>query len=287
YVLALHLPWLQGHAETGDYLIGATLFFFATMLLFAAIRRWSPGGSLQLPPVRVGHARQPRTQSVPRGLVIWSRLALLGALVLLGSAGYVRAMLAPQPPTLQPGQQVRFPAAIGRYRLRRTWPEKLDTGQTIFEWAEYGRPGQDAVVAVGVSPVLGAHDTLLCHVARGEQWLWHGTLPLATAKGTVPFSGSYFNDGATEYLEATTVCTGFTCGQWTSPRTHFGLVYSRPGTRDLLGGAPTPPVPVLLRAETPDASLPAEVGRQQLTARLQDFAGDVSFGDLTDLDRRP
>ncbi len=49
YVIALRLPWLQDHAAMADYILGACLFFGATLLLFAALRRWSPSRDLRLP----------------------------------------------------------------------------------------------------------------------------------------------------------------------------------------------------------------------------------------------
>lgn len=272
YVLALHWHWLQGHAEGGDYCIGATLFFFAAMLLFAAIRRLSPAGDLRWPEPAVPAERLGSTDRVDRAE--W-RLAALGVLLLFGAAPYARGILRPG---RVESAQLRFPETVGSFHLRRTWPETLDTGQTIFEWAEYAVPGQQSAVAVGVSPVLGAHDPLLCHVARGEDWAWHGSLTLPTRSGPVAFSGSLFSNGSTQYLEATTVCTGDHCGQWASERTHLGLIYSRPTSGSLLQPGADRPIPVLLRVETTDVLLPNDVARLQLTDALRAFTSSTSFG---------
>ena len=232
----------------GDYIIGACLFFVATVLLFSAIRRWGPTGDLRVPAMQ----RAPEgmaQQAAPRSFV-W-RWTAMAVLVLLSSVSYVRAMMIdrPQGTVSDPKALGRFPQQVGKYKLTREWNESLVTGALIFYWADYKPDDGGAVVSVGISPVLGAHDTLLCHSARGEDWLWHGNLEFPTADGATSFSGSFFNDGATQYLEATTVCTGESCGQYSTSQRHFGLVYSRPDTKTLLSASPTRPIPVLLRTE--------------------------------------
>jgi exosortase J len=129
--------------------------------------------------------------------------------------------------------------------------------------------------------MLGAHDTLLCHSARGEDWLWHDTLLLPTIHAPSSFSASFFNDGATQYLEATTVCTGPNCGQYSSARQHFGFVYSRPDTYTLLSQSPSRPIPVLLRTETRDTALAPDLARAQLTENLRNFLSGADLATFT------
>ena len=276
YVVALPWPWLQKHAEAADYAIGAALFFVGAMLLFAAIRRFSPERDLRwpgLPEARLG-------SPVPavRRDIVW-RAANLAAVLLLSTAPYARGWMRP-PRAL--GQAVAFPAAIGSYRLRRTWPERLDTGQTIFAWAEYAKPGTNTVVSLGISPLLGAHDTLLCHAARGESWIWHGGLELQTSEGPVAFTGTLFQDEAETSLEASTVCTRSGCGQWASERRHMGLVYSRPSLPGFDGETQAQPIPVLLVAKIPaQGSLVKRGQERELVDALQAFSGSASFGAFT------
>jgi exosortase J len=149
------------------------------------------------------------------------------------------------------------------------------------------RDGDSGVVSVGISPVLGAHDTLICHAARGEDWLWHGDLWLPTTTGAASFSGSFFNTGARQYLEATTVCSGATCGQYSTNRKHFGLVYSRPDTRTVLSQSPTRPIPILLRTETLNTSMAADAARAELTANLQHFLAGANLAVFTKPYREP
>jgi exosortase J len=278
YITALHITWLQAHGEMGDYIIGAALFFFATVMLFTLIQRLSPKGDLVPPRLRqiapAGRLQGPQLRSFTL------RLAAFALLLLVGSISYARQLVRSHESDLAgaPIVQQRFPKRVGNYTLQREWTESLSTGTLIFYWASYAPEGSGPPIAVGISPVLGAHDTLLCHSARGEEWLWHGDLSFATATGPTNFSGSFFNDGATQYLEATTVCSGTSCGQFTTARKHFGLIYSRPDTHTLLTQSPTRPIPVLLRVETPDYALAADLARAQLTASLRQFlaAADLS-----------
>jgi exosortase J len=296
YIVALHIPWLQSRAEMGDYLIGACLFFLATALLFTLIRRFSPGHDLRVP----AFATTPEsTAGAVPGLLApgsflprWIALALL---VLLGSITYARGIvqdwktsrIASDPKALG-----LFPQHVGHYKLQREWNEYMLNGPLVYYWADYApdgsvAPEKSAVVSVGISPVLGAHDTLLCHSARGEDWLWHGDLLLPTARDVTSFSLLFFNNGATQYLEATTVCTGTTCGQYSNGLKHFGFVYSRPDTRNLLRQSPTRPIPVLLRTATPDTALAPDTARAALTASLRDFLSGADLPEFTRSYRQP
>ena len=122
---------------------------------------------------------------------------------------------------------------------------------------------------------------MICHAARGEDWIWHGPLTLPTATGDTSLSASLFNNGATQYLEAASVCTGSTCNQSSTERTHFGLIYSRPSTHDLLTQYPARPIPILLRAEIPDAALSPTQARTELTQSLTNFLSGADLADFT------
>lgn len=176
----------------------------------------------------------------------------------------------------------QFPARVGSYTLSRSWNEDLFSGPLIFHWAQYVPDGGGTPISIGISPVLGSHDTLICHSARGEDPLWRDQINLPTA-GNMPisFSGSFFNDGATQYLEATTICNGGACGEYSSERTHFGFVYSKPTANALFTQDPQRPIPILIKAETIDTTLPADVARQQMIAAVRSFVASVDLDGLT------
>jgi exosortase J len=290
YLVALHFTSLQNKAEMGDYIIGASLFLLGTFLLFHVVRRLSESPGQIKPPAMMSMA-------LPRPVTGSSfnlRFAAMLILVLFSCYGVARAYVhqysdgyAAQMKTEQdaPGQ---FPARIGGYTLARSWNENLFTGPLIFHWAQYVPANGGTAVSLGISPVLGSHDTLLCHSARGEDPLWRDQITLPTA-GNVPvnFSGSFFNDGATQYLEATTLCNGASCGEYSSDRTHFGFVYSKPTRQDLFSQEPQRPIPILLRAETIDTTLPADVARQQLMTSMRSFLSSADLDGLTQPYRHP
>jgi exosortase J len=282
YVIALHLPALRNLAELADYIIGACLFFCATILLFMLIVRWSPQHSLRLPhpsvrPTRVG------TPADARSIVL--RSIAFALLIMAGSVSYARALILNAKPSSHAIGDAQalgaFPKKIGEYTLQREWNESLLTGPVIFHWAEYVSQNGGPQVSVGVSPVLGAHDTLICHAARGEDWAWHGDIDFSTLTAPISFSASLFNNGATQYLEATTVCNERSCGQHSSNRTHLGFIFSRPDVRTLVAQSPSRPIPILLRAEVPDASMAPDDARAELTESLRQFLAGVNLAEFT------
>ena len=106
------------------------------------------------------------------------------------------------------------------------------------------------------------------------------TIPTA---GNVPinFSGSFFGNSVVQYLEATTLCNGTSCGEYSTDRAHFGFVYSKPDPQSLLTQDPARPIPILLHAETSNTTLPADDARAQLATALRTFLASVDLDGLT------
>jgi exosortase J len=287
YLVALHFPWLQKRAEMGDYIIGACLFLLATFLLFYVVRRLSESPGQIKPQIKPPAITFPAMPG-PAGTSFPLRFAAMLVLVLFSCYGVARAYIHTHTGSyaarIKQDQNAPgvFPARIGSYALARTWNENIFSGPLVFHWAEYVPDDGGTHISLGVSPVLGSHDTLICHSARGEDPLWRDQITLPTA-GNLPisFSGSFFNDGATQYLEATTICNGGSCGEFSSDRTHFGFVYSKPTSQALFTQDPQRPIPILLRAETIDTTLPVEVARQQMISALRSFLSSVDLDGLT------
>lgn len=284
YVLALRLRFLQDHAEGADYLLGGGLFFAAAVLLFSALHRYrseAVEGGTPATSAPAGAFGRPRSGFTPAFAL---RCALFLACAAYAAVPFARGVahrihqerVGSAAAELRPGFAAVFPPASGGLLLRRTWDESLPTGALLFHWAEYAPASGSRVIAVGVSPTLGAHDTMLCHVARGEDWLWHGDLPLRTRSGQLTtFSAAFYNDGVTQFVEATTLCTGNTCGQYTMGGRHSGLIYSRMSPETLLRNEATRPVPILLRAETTDVLMEPQMARELLIRDLQTFIAGV------------
>ncbi|MGA1983119.1 MAG: exosortase J [Acidobacteriaceae bacterium] len=276
YVVAMHFHSLQDKAETADYVIGAVLFLVATLLLFTAIHRLRNANA----EAETADGENIVTDASGLTRASYARLVVMLALVALGCTGVARGSRAAASSTGTTAE--KFPARIGNYALERTWDETLTTGPVVYAWAQYAPVGGGIPISVGVSPVLGAHDTLVCHSARGEDPVWQGQLTVPTASDTpVSFSVAFFNDGATMYVEASTLCDAGGCGEFATARTHFGFVYNRPDTKSLLNPGARRPIPVLLRVETIDETLPSDLAREQLTGSLRAFLGSVKLDDLT------
>ncbi len=283
YIVALKIPWLQDRAEMGDYVIGAALFLLAVALLFRVVDRLRQPASpaaVVLPRPEPGRS----ARLLPAAMAIF--LLLVGSRELRAWRQLAHDADAPAP--------IRFPETLGNFHRERTWDEQMTAGPIIYTWAHYSptapspaasgplnTAGPAALpVDVGLSPVLGSHDSSICHSARGEDPVWHGELSAPTLAGTETFSASFFNNGATQYLELTAVCTSAGCGEHTAGSPHFGLIYSRPGSADSLASTPHRPIPVMLRVETLDTALPADVARAQLTATLRRFLAAVNLPSI-------
>ncbi len=281
YIVALHFPWLQNRAEMGDYVIGACLFLFATMLLFQAVH-WLKAAPGQSRPAAMDQSAFPDAR-VPSSF--YARFAAVLALVLFSGYGAAHAHTQNKRYAADvvadrnaPGQ---FPQQIGKYSLSRTWNENLFAGPLIYHWADYTPADGGPHIAVGISPVIGSHDTLICHSARGEDPLWRSELALPTSNGSIRFSGAFFNNGVTQSLEATTICNGSSCGEYTSDRPHLGFVYSRPTAQALFAQNRERPIPILLKVETLDTTIPAQVARDAMVQQLRTFLGGTDLDSLT------
>lgn len=288
YLVALHFTSLQNKAEMGDYIIGACLFLVATFLLFYVIRRLGESpGQIQPPALVAAPSASIRKPSLYLRYASMLVVVFLGLLEVGHAYARTHSSASEEQARLDQTALGQFPKHIGAYTLTRAWNENLFTGPLIYHWAEYTPADDGPRISLGISPVLGSHDTLICHSARGEDPLWAGQMTIPTA-GNVPitFSGSFFNSGVTQYLEATTICNGTNCGEYSTDRAHFGFVYSKPDPQALFMQDPARPIPILIHAEITDTTLPANIAREQLSAAVEAFLSSVSLNSLTQPYRR-
>ncbi len=283
YIVALHITWLQHHGAMADYLIGGCLFLTATILLFTVIHRLSETPGRIKPP-----SLNSSSSAFASPGFLRVRMTAMAFIAIFGCYGFVHAVASTraarstvqaQQDQTNPGQ---FPARIGSYNLSRSWDEHLFTGALIYHWADYAPTDGGTHIVLGVAPLQGSHDTLICHSARGDEPIWHDQLTVPTVNGpSIGFSAAFFADSTIQYLEATTVCNGSNCGEYSSPRTHFGFVYSKPDPQSLLTQNPLRSIPILFRIETTDTTLPADVARKQLSTSISTFLASVNLDTLT------
>jgi exosortase J len=270
YKIALPYPWLQQHAKVADYWIGGGLFVSALLIFFAMadkLRR-------EAPPV------PPAVPNPDAGFFLARVLAVLALSAVFGlealhqyRVDVAKHQAAPPVPPL--------PANLGGFSLVRTWSDTLLDGVVVYTWGEYAAPDNGPHVDLGISPVFDVHDAEICHIARGEDPMWHGQIDAPSAGGDIALTAATYNNGAVQKLEASTVCDGGACKQYSETSQHLTMVYARPH-RDLpLQPDQTRPVPVMLRVETGDVLLPDSVAEARMAAALKQFLSHVDLVSLT------
>jgi exosortase J len=284
YLVALHLPWLQPRATMGDYVIGAVLFLVATLLLFFVIDRYS---TANIESDEFGKKADKSIGSddavgIPTdtSLMQYLRLATLVTLGVYGLTGISRVYAEMRPDLIQLASPEVLPAHLGAYQRVRTWNETVSSGTVVYVWAQYAVPG-GGPINLGISPILGPHDVMMCHSARGDDPLWRSNITMPTGGARpVQFNTAFFADGATQYLEASTLCTGSGCGEFATESTRFGIVFSRPDSATLLTAGLHRPIPVIIRTEPVVTMPPADTTRDQMTQAIRGFASGINFDEL-------
>ncbi len=281
YAVALRFPSLQGKAKNADYIIGALLFLLATLLLVSAVRRLrNPEGSGGLEAVG-GPIRVPYEGCRP-AMQYW-RLGAMAAVVVVGCVGVAHAVAAGDLFGARSADvsAIHFPEHVGGYVLERTWNEGPPSEPVVYIWAQYVPPDGGTPIAIGVSPLPNWHDPAICHFYRAENPLWHGQINAATYGGElVSFSAGLYNDGVTQWLEASTLCRSGVCGEFATERNHFGFVYTRPAAETLLSDGDSRATRVLLRVESVNPTATADATHQQLASDLGGFLAQLRLSGL-------
>ncbi len=164
-----------------------------------------------------------------------------------------------------------MPAQLGAYRLVRTYQDTLTTGVVVYTWGDYQAPDGGATVSVGVSPELDMHDVEVCHIARGEDPVWHGQLAAQTPNGVVSFVAATYNNGQVQTLEASTLCDAGGCRQYTNATGAMTFVYAHPRRVLPMAVDAGRPVPMLLKVQSPDVTAKPEVAEAHMATVLQAF----------------
>jgi exosortase J len=121
----------------------------------------------------------------------------------------------------------------------------------------------------------------MCHFIRGEKPQWRGQLAVSTAGTAINFSSAYYDDGVTQSVEASTMCSDGSCGEFTTERIRFGFVYSRPDAKALWQDGPQRPTRVLLRVEKLGSDQPADAAREGLIQDLRSFLASARLDQMT------
>lgn len=278
YKLALPYLWMQTRAKTADYIIGGCLFLCAMFLFIWVANRLRQHPEDVNPELPV---------EKPRGFApmvpVLATVAVMLVVSAVGAADTLRDHRERLRQDALKPKVVSFPQTIGEFTLVRTWTETLLDGTVVYAWGEYaaphdGKPGAGADIAFGISPTLGLHDTTTCHMTRGEDPAWVGQIDAVTVAGPTSLSASLFNNGRALKLEAATVCEDGACRQFTEASEHVTMVYrsARSGN-----GQQARPVPVLIKAELADTSVPPAVAAERLSVDVKRFLSGVDLAAVT------
>ena len=279
YKIALPYPWLQDRAKGGDYIIGACLFVLAIYLFFALADRLkrTPGETLpEMPAEPVGATRE----AAP---LLWKAAAVAAMALAFG----LDNLHAQREAGVRMAAIPAMPDSLGGYRLVRTYQDTLTTGVVVYTWGDYQRPGGLATVAVGVSPELGVHDVEVCHIARGEDPLWHGRVLAQTPTGEAAFVAAVYNNGQVQTLEASTLCDAEGCRQYTNSTGQMTFVYAHPRHVLPMASDRQRSVPMLLKVESPDVGAPAPAAEARMAEELQSFLRGADLRGLAARFRAP
>ncbi|HEY5213845.1 MAG TPA: hypothetical protein VIJ38_12585, partial [Acidobacteriaceae bacterium] len=96
----------------------------------------------------------------------------------------------------------------------------------------------------------------------------------------VELTAAAYNDGATQSLEASTVCDNGACRQYSETTQHVTLIYARPHRGVPLQSDTTRPVPVLFKVESLDTMTPVSTIEPQLAATLTEFLSGANLPAL-------
>ncbi len=271
-------PILGPHEQLADHIVGACIFVAAVSIFFAAIEK-------------LKHRRPapPVPQTPPATVPAWPLLAKSAAvlsLALLFGADYLHGRRAE---AAIPDAYPALPETIGSYHLVGRHLDVNAEGVVVYTWGHYAAPSVPGtapeIVQLGISPRLSLHDAEVCHIARGEDPIWHGQLAAATPGGPVQLTAVMYNNGVTQKLDASTVCDGTSCQQFSQQVSKRGdsltLVFSHPHKELPLQAESARPVPVLLKVESNNVQQPLAQAQPQMTAILQRFLAQANLAQLT------
>lgn len=275
YRIALGHPALENVAKQADYAIGSCLFLVAILIFLrlASLNESNPAPTDLAP---TGERPAPPLRNLfIKGAAF--AVVLLAVLALPSSALRSRQS-SPASTESSTASLARFPKQIGSFSLTRTWYEQSG-GQTLVESGAYSAPDSDEIIlAVWVAPFVYYHDANSCWLARGLKPDVVTSLPFVTAQGkSVNLSTGFYNDGVTDSIVVSVVCTPGSCSQsqQVASKGRVSFFVLKPQIGDLAGGT-AHPVPIMIRIDRlqpdqPHSESSKTATQSALTAEAQKF----------------
>jgi exosortase J len=282
YRIALGHPALEGVAKQADYAIGSCLFLVA-ILIFVWLAGLKQGEETSTDLARAdvgpGSSREePEHPTTSFFIRLAAFAVVLLAVLALPSSALRSHQSSPDSALSSTASLARFPKQIGQFALTRTWYEQSG-GQTLVESGAYSQSGADEIVlAIWVAPFVYYHDANSCWLARGLKPDLVTSLPFATAQGkSVDLSTGFYNDGVTDSIVVSVVCTPGSCSQsqQVASKGRFSFFVLKPQIGEFTGGA-AHPVPIMIRidrvqSDQPHSGASRNDTQSALTAEAQTF----------------
>lgn len=266
-------PVLGPHEQLADHIVGGCIFVLALWIFFAVAEKLKQPDPVPMTPA-----------SGVRALPVYAKAGAVVLLALVFGADYLHSSYAEH---RAPSTYPAMPQSIGSYHLVRTWLDQApDTSVVVYTWGEYVGPDKAAGVpgdhvSVGISPYKSIHDAELCHLARGDDPTWHGQIVADSGGRQVEMAGVMYNNGAVQMLEASTVCDGGACRQYSETGQHVTVVYAAPDRSLPLSLGSTRPVPVILKVESPHVDMPTLSAERQMQGEMELFLKQTDLAMLT------
>jgi exosortase J len=286
YRIALGHPALENVAKQADYAIGSCLFL-AAILIFVWLASLKEGETASAHLARAGDGPGPGSEKPAQPTKdLFIRLAafsvvLLAVLALPSSALRARQS-GPDSALSSTASLARFPKQIGQFALTRTWYEQSG-GQTLVESGAYSQSGSDEIIlAIWVAPFVYYHDANSCWLARGLKPDLVTSLPFVTAQGkSVDLSTGFYNDGVTDSIVVSVVCTPGSCSQsqQVASKGRVSFFVLKPQIGELADEA-VHPVPIMIRIDQiqtnqPHSDASKAATQSALTAEAQKFLASL------------
>ncbi|HKF47810.1 MAG TPA: exosortase J [Terracidiphilus sp.] len=278
YKIALGHSSLEQVAKQADYVIGSSLFLIATVLFLRVARLKDDKKDIQAP---FGNA--PTTDLAGMWSLVGKGAAFAVAVTLVASvqAQGLKTLWADRNPLRWSPDLV--PKQVGDFILSRTWYEQV-AGIPVMETAAYSAPGSSEItlgIWVGHDPY--PHNSQNCWMARGLSAGERALIALPTAYGqNVPFDISFYNDGATQTVVATALCSPRSCRQYPirDDNKLVVLLLTRPNTATVPGEGGHP-VAIIVRIDTPVKNASESAAYQDMSAELRRFVSGLDLSQLS------
>lgn len=196
YKVGRFVPAIQPHGALIDYLIGGSLFLFASVCfgLFFFRNDTIPAAPAPRPTPRLA----PAANAVPLTLAFLAAITLIALLnlrVVTHDAREARLFRS------HPEASVHLPLSVGRYHLANQWNEGDN-----YLWGRYSDGISADDVSLGLWIANGFHDALTCHIVRGEKTSTSELIVHNTPGAQASYRTFSYDDGLTTVFAASRVC---------------------------------------------------------------------------------